>query len=216
MDFVPDAAQPADSWNPHAERASSNFDVRQRVQWYWSYNLPKFSTLRWLTNGWALDGIFNFATGQPYTVVDFVGAYDPTAGSGSGEGWERPNVDRSQLHVGTGGLKLLNMAAFSAPNGTPGNAGRNEFNSPNYTNFDLSVAKTSHLTETLTMQLRADAFNIFNHPNFTNPLLPNWEIDAFGSGAFLQPTATPDVATGNPFLGGGGPRGVQLAAHFNF
>ena len=34
--------QPDNSFNPHAERASSNFDVRQRVQWYWTYNLPKF------------------------------------------------------------------------------------------------------------------------------------------------------------------------------
>ena len=68
LDFVPNAAQPDNSFNPHAERASSNFDVRQRLQWYFSYNLPKVETTKWLTNGWALDGMFNFATGQPYTV----------------------------------------------------------------------------------------------------------------------------------------------------
>ena len=68
LDFVPNAAQPDDSFNPHAERASSNFDVRQRFQWYWTYNLPKFDHAKRILNGWALDGMFNFATGQPYTV----------------------------------------------------------------------------------------------------------------------------------------------------
>jgi len=50
LDFVPNAAQPDNSFNPHGERASSNFDVRQRVQWYWSYNVPRFTTAKWLTN----------------------------------------------------------------------------------------------------------------------------------------------------------------------
>ena len=56
LDFVPNASQPDDSFNPHAERASSNFDVRQRVQWYWTYNLPKASEARmdrrWMVAGW--------------------------------------------------------------------------------------------------------------------------------------------------------------------
>jgi hypothetical protein len=33
---------------------------------------------------------------------------------------------------------------------------------------------------------------------------------------FMQTTATPDVGSGNPYLGGGGPRSAQLAVHFNF
>jgi hypothetical protein len=37
---------PDNSFNPRAERASSNFDVRQRLQWYWTYNLPKVHTQR--------------------------------------------------------------------------------------------------------------------------------------------------------------------------
>ena len=44
LDFVPNAAQPDNSFNPNGERASSNFDVRQRVQWFWTYNLPKHET----------------------------------------------------------------------------------------------------------------------------------------------------------------------------
>ena len=48
LDFVPNAAMPDNSFNPHAERANSNFDVRQRVQWYWTYNLPKANQAQWI------------------------------------------------------------------------------------------------------------------------------------------------------------------------
>jgi hypothetical protein len=79
------------------------------------------------------------------------------------------------------------------------------------------------------MELRSDFFNIFNHPNFSNPLLPGFGIDVMGSPIvvgnrlvtgdstqFMPTTATPDVGSGNPYLGGGGPRSAQLAVHFNF
>ena len=90
------------------------------------------------------------------------------------------------------------------------------------------------------MQLRAEFFNILNHPNFANPFLPAFIADAAGSvtnpvcnggtgcgfvmngagrevgNAGYHITATGDVGIGNPFLGGGGPRGIQLAAKFTF
>ena len=88
LDFVPNASMPDNSFNPRGERSSSNFDVRQRVQWYWTYNLPKIEQANWITNGWALDGMFNFANGQPYTVSYlFEGDYN-----GSGEWFGRPDI----------------------------------------------------------------------------------------------------------------------------
>jgi hypothetical protein len=246
LDFVPNAAQPDDSFNPHAERASSNFDVRQRFQWYWTYNLPKFNYAEKITSGWALDGMFNFATGQPYTV-SYIYENDL---NGSGEFFGRPDII-GDPHKGASGANLLNLEAFAAPctnidtnpnsqtyesclsGGHPGNEGRNAFNATNYTNYDFSLTKTSHLTEKLTMELRGDFFNVFNHPNFSNPLLPGFGVDGFASshiegnrliagsgpgtsGQYLATTATPDVGSGNPYLGGGGPRSTQLAVHFTF
>jgi hypothetical protein len=88
----------------------------------------------------------------------------------------------------------------------------------------------------LNIQLRAEFFNILNHPNFANPELPAFIADPasnlapapgcicgfhvngnreVGNGAY-QIVATGDVGIGNPFLGGGGPRGIQLAAKFTF
>ena len=240
LDFVPNASQPDDSFNPRAERASSNFDVRQRLQWYWTYNLPKYKTATWIANGWALDGMFNYATGQPYTVSYlFEGDYN-----GSGEYFGRPDLIGNPHQGISGRTNLLNLAAFAAPctvdsngdciNGHPGSEGRNAYNSPNYTNFDFSLTKTSHLTEWLLMELRFDVFNMLNHPNFSNPLLPGFGIDVFGNShvagdrlvagsdpvangtQFLPTTATPDVGSGNPYLGGGGPRSAQVAVHFTF
>lgn len=212
LDFVPNAAQPDDSFNPHAERANSNFDVRQRLQWYWTYKAPAAKSIKFVGSGWALDGMFNFASGQPYTVSYlYEGDFN-----GSGEWFGRMDIV-GDPHAGTHGTNLLNLAAFAVPNGRPGTEGRNAFNSPSYKNFDFSLTKTSHLSEKLTMELRADIFNLFNHPNFSNPLLPGFGIDALAtSGQFLQATATPDVGSGNPYLGGGGPRSIQAAAHFSF
>ncbi len=85
------------------------------------------------------------------------------------------------------------------------------------------------------MQLRAELFNILNHPNFANPFLPAFVADPgtnlssgckcgflaggpgqeVGNGGY-HIVATGDVGIGNPFLGGGGPRGIQLAAKFTF
>jgi hypothetical protein len=262
LDFVPNAAQPDNSFNPHAERANSNFDVRQRVQWYWNYSLPKYNAAKWLTNGWSLDGMFNFATGQPYTVSYlYEGDYN-----GSGEFFGRPDIIGNpqvahSINPSNHGINMLNAAAFAAPctwdtqrvvivsgvptvvpgcdPGTqhPGSEGRNAFRSTSYTNFDFTLAKTSHLTEKVTMKLEADIFNIFNHANFSNPLMPSFSVDAFGvsnfapsspggttgrllgagkGSGFVQTLATPDVGTGNPYLGGGGPRTMQLAARLTF
>jgi len=264
LDFVPNAAQPDNSLNPRGERASSNFDVRHHLQWYWTYSLPNYQSAKWLTNGWALDGMFNFATGQPYTVSYlFENNYN-----GTGEWFGRPDIignpqAEHSINPANHGVNLLNAAAFAAPctwdndagacvPGTQhiGNEGRNAFNATNFTNFDFSLTKLSHLSEKVTMQLRADIFNIFNHVNLSNPLLPGFSIDAFANNhfvanpgtptkgrivggsdpsafangtsgplngpQFVQTTATPDVGSGNPYLGGGGPRTAQLAVRLTF
>jgi hypothetical protein len=76
----------------------------------------------------------------------------------------------------------------------------------------------------LNMELRFEAYNLFNHPNFANPYLPNFIADAAQnsinsngtSAGALRLVATGDVGIGYPFLGSGGPRSLQLAAKFTF
>ena len=112
-----------------------------------------------------------------------------------------------------------------------GNEGRNSLRGPNFRQFDFAIFKDTAITERLKVQLRAEFYNILNHANFANPYLPLFIADASpnkstafpaGVGAdgrslgSLHLTATGDVGIGYPFLGSGGPRGIQLAVKFTF
>ncbi|MBZ5532044.1 MAG: carboxypeptidase regulatory-like domain-containing protein [Acidobacteriia bacterium] len=249
-DFVPNAAQPDNSLNPGAEKGNSNFDARHRLTWIFGYMLPNPTTAKTLTNGWSVNGILRLSSGQPYNLNSFSNY------NNSNEFLERPDVVGNPF-AGTGGPgQLLNLSAFAAPctwdpvaggciAGTQhfGNLGRNAFVGPDFKNFDFALAKDTKVGDKVNVQLRIDIFNIFNHPNFSNPTLPNFLVNLENNGSvapaagdpkcalangpnfvgcravgpgFLPTTATPDVAIGYPFLGGGGPRDVQLAVKFTF
>jgi hypothetical protein len=111
-----------------------------------------------------------------------------------------------------------NSVMLPPPLGQFGNMGRNMFEDTGFRNFDFSVAKNFHFGEAKRLQLRAEFFNIFNHPNFANPYggqngfgLNDPSVQPFGCGC-----ATPDVAAANPVIGSGGSRAVQLGAKFIF
>ena len=238
LDFVPQASQPDNSYRPDLEKGPSNFDVRNRLSWNYHYEVPRLGS--WtpkLTKGWSLDGVLTLASGAPFDpTYYFEGDFN-----GSGEGFGRLDlVGNPYLNTSTP-YNILNLQAFQVPctwdaatsacePGTQhfGNIGRNAFTGPHYRDFDFSIAKSTPLSERVTMQFRADFFNIFNHPNFSNPELPCYCVDLLSgslpdaNGHPTSPnglfpiTATPDVGSGNPFLGGGGPRDIQLAVRFSF
>jgi hypothetical protein len=108
------------------------------------------------------------------------------------------------------------------PPGTFGTMGRNIFRDPGLFNMDLSVTKQWKFQERVTAQFRAEFFNILNHPNFTNPYGAS---SGFGIGGAADPSqtslfgcgcATPDQAAGNPVLGSGGNRAMQLGLKLIF
>jgi carboxypeptidase family protein/TonB-dependent receptor-like protein len=105
--------------------------------------------------------------------------------------------------------------------GTVGNTGRSPFNDTGFKNVDLSVTKVFKFKERLTAQFRAEFFNIFNHPNFSNPFGgpgggPSASVDPSAGPPFGNPPQTPDAASSNPVLGAGGSRAVQLGLKFIF
>jgi len=104
------------------------------------------------------------------------------------------------------------------PLGQFGNMGRNMFQDTGFKNFDFSIAKNFHFGDSMRLQLRAEFFNILNHPNFANPYggqngfgLNDPSVRPFGCGC-----ATPDIAAANPAVGSGGPRSIQIGAKFVF
>jgi hypothetical protein len=246
-DFEPNAAQPNDSTNPQLEYGPSNFNLPNRFTWIFSYDLPKMGgSMQRLKNGWGTNSTVTLQSGQPFQLnYNFEDDY-----SGSGNGFDRPDVVGPIVYHPHTPLNYLDMSSFAipctisaaaqaAPTGTAadcvpgtrhfGNMGRDSLHGPSYKQWDLAIYKTTAITERLSMQLRADFINILNHPNFANPFLPAFIADA-GAGGFhvvngrevagasggYPITATGDVGIGNPFLGGGAPRGIQLGAKFTF
>lgn len=238
-DFEPNQAQPQNSINPGGDRGNSSFDIRRRFTWNFTYQFPKWGgQFAKLKSGWGFDGVVSLQDGQPWHLnYEFEGDY-----SGAGEGFDRPDVI-APLHYSSNPAQYLSLASFAAPCawaslGDPndpsedncvagtrhfGSEGRNSLKGPSFKEFNFSIFKDTAITERVNLQLRADFFNILNHPNFSNPLLPNFIADIgapdyqTGQHAGFYPLqATGDVGIGNPFLGGGGPRGIQLAAKFTF
>jgi hypothetical protein len=235
-DFIPNAAQPQDSTRPNLDRGNSNFDIRRRFSWNFAYQLPKFDgSMSVLKNGWGIDGVVNLQDGQPFQLnYNFEGDY-----SGAGEGFDRPDVV-GPIQYGKAPFNFLNLTSFSVPctfdglgtadtnciAGTRhfGNLGRDSLRGPAFKELNFSIFKNTNLTEHAVLQFRAEFFNLFNHPNFANPNLPNFITDPASNGIApdgrgignLGLTATGDVGIGNPFLGGGGPRGTQFALKITF
>ncbi len=237
QDYVANATQPDNSFRPDQERASSNFDNRQRLVWTFGYDVPNLLKHHpRIGGGWQLNGIATLRSGNPFHVVLFDDY------NGTGEFFPRPDLVGDPYSGTRSPDNFLNLSAFQVPctldpsgdgsaasciPGTQhfGSLGRNSLVGPDYRNFDFSIIKTTPLTERVKLQLRAEAFNLFNHPNFSSPLLPGFSADASFNGidpvtgrgiGFLPITVTPDVGIGNPFLGGGGSRNIQLAARLTF
>ena len=96
--------------------------------------------------------------------------------------------------------------------GTIGNASRNLFRAPNYYNVDFSVSKLWRFKERFSAQFRVEFFNLFNHADFSTPLV--FDPSQGASGQFGCSCTTPDSA--NPVLGSGGPRHIQFGLKLNF
>ena len=241
QDYAPFQAQPDNSFNIRNERSNSGFDVRQRFSWLWDYRIPEAHSMHLLTAGWSISGVASLATGMPFSVLDY-NSYNTN--NGNGEYYERPDVVGNPWAGTSSPTNFLNLTAFAAPcSGGPavpptnppsfactgnyhfGSAPRNGFYGPHYRNFDFSLTKDTKFGERMNMQLRAEFFNLFNHPNFANPLLPSFNVLWNNNGVdpntgqgigFFPLTVTPDVGAQNPFLGGGGPRDIQVSVRFSF
>jgi hypothetical protein len=202
-------AFPQNSDNLRAEKGPSSFDTRHRFTSALNYQVPVWGALpQKLAEGWQLNTVLTMQSGKPVPII-----------TGGGINFHQrpdvvPGVD-PVLH-GSPADGYINPAAFSAPAGNFGNFGRNQVYGPGFKNVDFSVTKDTKLTETSALQFRAEFFNILNHPNFALPggsFSPPVTLQNC-SGCFS--TATPDVAQGNPGLGGGGPRVLQFAVRLAF
>jgi outer membrane receptor protein involved in Fe transport len=247
-DFEPNEAQPNDSTRPYLEYGPSGFNLTHRFTWNFAYDFPTMGgSMQKLKNGWGFNSVATLQSGQPFHLnYNFEDDY-----SGSGNAFDRPDVVGPITYHKSNPADFLDLSSFAIPctvsaatdggtaNGAAsdcvigsrhfGNMGRNSLTGPTFKEWNFSIYKKTAITERVSMKLGVDFFNLLNHPNFSNPLLPAFIADPGAAGFALNSsgtrevgggplpiTATGDVGIGNPFIGGGGPRGIQLSAVFKF
>lgn len=191
------------SYDLRANRASSNFDERQIFTFSYVYNIPFPSDQGWakkVFGGWQYSGITSFNTGQPFSVL--YGLFGDNAGVANGVGTNGSYADLvsgvsphskpsaavlASLLPGTGPI-LYNPAAFAAPQGlTFGDTGRNFLNNPSRLNFDMALYKNIPIHESISLQFRAEGFNIFNHTQWASS---NSTASTTGSGGVANNSLT--------------------------
>jgi hypothetical protein len=169
---------PTDTNNRRLDRARSDYDIRHQFRAGVIYELPigpgkpwlKSGLLSRLIGGWTTNTIIDWSSGYPFSVL-------------SGRGTVLPNINNNAVFTGdptsVGGLAKggsavtwfspAEMALFSTPAvGTYG-SGRNIFTGPGFFQTDFALHKTFPIKERVHVELRGEAFNIFNNQNFSNP-----------------------------------------------
>ena len=189
-----DGAGAQNYYNPGADYGNSPLDARQVFSATYVYTLPWYNTGRGLKNtllgGWHNTGVLTVQSGFPLTP----GLSVPFQGLAG-----RPNRVASNISGPQSQAEWFNTGAFAAPAyGYFGNASIGSIPGPGMWDFDFSIYKDFKVTERSKFQFRAEAFNIFNHTNFSGVQT------AVGAGNFGQVTSALD------------PRILELALRFEF
>ncbi|HEV3468928.1 MAG TPA: carboxypeptidase regulatory-like domain-containing protein [Pyrinomonadaceae bacterium] len=205
------------------DRARSDFDVRHSFTANASYDLPfgggRRGLGRALAAGWQLNAIVTLSSGLPFTpYVDGDPDRDATE-----DNTARPDVVPGVSFTPPGGPTpdlWFNPAAFAPPRlGFRGTAGRNILSGPDYKSVDFSVVKNFRAGEARAVQLRAEAFNLFNRANFDLP--SNSEegelIYTFTPASGVRPARfAPAASVGKIFNTVGDSREIQFGVKFIF
>src|SRR5262249_26655179 len=209
--------EPQNTHDLAAERGNNGPDYRHQFTSAWSYQLPigpnqRFlnsnGPIRWLTGGWQLNGIIAMYSGQAFTPLL---SFDPTnTNSGAprrdliGNPYDFSNAPTAGCPSNRQSSACwYTPAAVAIPQTAPGqtfatvfgNARRGILRGPAQYNVDFSVFKNFQINETWNLQFRAEAFNLFNTPEFG---LPYNAVDATGLAGSISSTVHP-------------PRQLQLA-----
>jgi hypothetical protein len=177
-----------------AEHGPSLFDARSRFVFSGTWALPRWhdapKAAALAVNGWQLNTISSFSSGTPFTVYDSANvSLQGSAPEITGFYSSKPDLisdpNSGQPHTAN---QWVTRAPFLQLNpqtqaGQFGNEGRNVVRGPGIENVDLSLFKYFSIDETRRVQLRAECFNLLNHPNFG---LPENDLESPAFGQILQ------------------------------
>jgi Carboxypeptidase regulatory-like domain len=227
--LINDSAVPLDASKPiNFQRANSEFDIRNRFVLSYTYEIPFAKGFhgwkKYLLDGWSQSGIFSTQSGLPVSLfaapITLCSSGGPLSScpaanqvsindlllNGTNNGGNVPNT------LVNGNANLLHpvpfFSAYTVPGTLPvseplleqnGTSGRNQLRLDGLTDFDAVFSKSFHFTESKYFQLRWEAFNVLNHPNFAG------YINTLGSSQFNTYTSTST-----------NPRTFQLSGRFVF
>ncbi|NYF79600.1 TonB-dependent receptor [Granulicella arctica] len=169
-----------------------------------------------IVSGWQISGISTFQTGQPFSVTYTApGKYQlnsTTTYSNLVSGRANRVPGASIYPSRKTKAEWFNPTAFTAPTnaagvkgGAYGNSGYDMLRGPGFQNWDMNLQKNISFKERYKLQLRADSFNVFNHPNFTVGT-SNASLTSSSVGTITSTTTTPSYEA----------RTVEFAAKFSF
>jgi hypothetical protein len=189
-----------DQTRPELNRALSDFHRNHRLILSWTWDLP-FKGNRFV-EGWQISGIGTFQSGRPFTITD-----EDFSGILFASSAPRPDLApgatlKDQTTSGSVTSRIdgyLNRDAFQSSGVAFGALGRNTVIGPAQRRVDISVAKLTKLKEGVSLEFRAEAYNVSNTPTFRNP------ANDLGDGDFGEITRTR-----------GGPRVIQLGLKLRF
>ncbi len=187
---------PLDPYNLAYDRGPSNFDIRHRlvasIVWQPNYFAHGAPVARWLFTGWTIAPIAIAQSGLPFTPTVSGNPPSGLGNAGSGVIGSQPTTNR---------VPFLE---------------RNSFRLPATANVDLRIARAFKIREKMKFELTGDAFNLFNHVNYTGVVAQAYTL----GGTAASPTLTYfptfgqlNAANNNTVLG---PRQIQIGARFSF
>lgn len=206
-------------FDPKASLSLCAFDVTQNFVASYEVRLPFnrlfHTTNGWsdrIANGWSITGITTFATGLPVSISE--NDDNSLTGTQNTEApYDLPDFTAGPIYVNKNprsGQPYFNYNLFSAePLGTFGNSPRRFFHGPGLNNWDMALLKTTRITETKSLELRVEGFNVWNHAQFGGP------NGSFNARSYDPVTGIQDGGFG--FIGGAGAaRILQVAAKILF
>jgi len=209
IDDASNLGEEVDPFHLRASRALSSWDIPHNVVVSYTYALPFDQLFRKnrLTEGCSLSGSSRFASGFPVTLYD---DSDRSLLGTLGNGVNNNLLDTPKLLPGAidihtnprNGQPVFNTGILQPEMlGQLGNSPRRFFHGPGIENFDMQLTKTINFRESKSLDLRVEAFNVFNHAQFYGPASVDGEVNDPNFGKVVSAAA---------------PRVMQLAAKFHF
>jgi hypothetical protein len=237
--FTGNSLAPDNPFNLADNYGNADYDTRHYVSGSYVYMIPHYAGPKALVDHWEFSGTVFHSTGLPFSVVDTGTATNFTGYGGPLYAKQTASISGHTHCGGTAAANEVNptpcafvsdyapyIAAIPATSTTPfvpavqsatdfGQSRRNQLSGPNYTDSDFAVTKgfTMPHWDSGRVRVGAQFFNLFNHPNFGQPL----NSVASGSIGQIQSTVNPPTSILGSFLGGNAsPRLVQATLKFDF